>query len=183
MTRPHRHPLPVPRPAAARGISLIELLLALAVLAIGVGLAAPSVESIAANQRLTAAVNTLVGSFQQARMRAVSRAGVAIACPSADGLACSGGLDWQHGWLVYDDGNGNRQLDPGEAIAARFDALPRGLVARSSVGRPQLRYRPDGSAEGSNLTLTVCDPQRPQRARAIVVNNGGRPRTGPGTCP
>jgi type IV fimbrial biogenesis protein FimT len=165
-----------------RGVTLVELMVALAVLAILIGLAAPSLERVVAGQRASAAVNTVVGSFQQARMRAVARAGHVGLCPSPDGVACSGGLAWHRGWLGWDDVNGNRQLDPGEPVHARHEALPEGVLAHSSIGRPRLHYRPDGSADGSNLTLTVCLPRSPGRGRAVIVNNAGRPRTGPAPC-
>lgn len=102
-------------------------------------------------------------------------------CPSSDGSQCSGGLAWQHGWISYDDDNGNRRLDPGETVSARIEALPAEVTATSSIGRPQLRYQADGSAFGSNLTVTVCLRDRPE-GRVVVVNNGGRPRTGPASC-
>jgi type IV fimbrial biogenesis protein FimT len=167
---------------ACRGLTLVELLVALAVLAVLLGLAAPSFGRIAAGQRASAAVNTLVASFQQARMRALARAGHVGLCPSSDGLACSGGLDWHRGWLGWDDLDGDRRLDPDEPVHARHEALPEGVAATSSVGRPRLHYGPDGSADGSNLTLTVCLAQAPGLGRVVVVNNAGRPRTGPAAC-
>lgn len=163
-------------------MTLVELMVALAVLAILLGLAAPGFERIAAGQRASAAVNTVLASFQQARMRALARAGHVGLCPSRDGATCSGGLAWQHGWLAWDDLDGNRRLDPAEPVAARHEALPHGVRATSSIGRPRLHYRPDGSADGSNLTLTVCLDAAPGRGRAVVVNNAGRPRTGPAPC-
>jgi type IV fimbrial biogenesis protein FimT len=169
-------------PGRRRGMTLVELLVALAVLATVLGLAAPSFGRIAAGQRASAAVNTVVASFQQARMRALARAGHVGLCPSADGTTCSGGLDWHRGWLAWDDVDRNRLLDPGEPVYARHEALPVDVRATSSSGRPRLHYGPDGSADGSNLTLTVCLPHRPGFGRVVVVNNAGRPRTGPAAC-
>lgn len=173
------------RPLVPAGFTLVELLAALAVLAVLVGVAAPSLRELAARQRLASAANQFVASFQQARMHALSHQLPTELCP-ASGDACAGGLDWSGGWLAWQDDDRDRRLDPGEPLLARFAALPAGVSARSSIGRPQLRYRPDGSASGSNLTLTLCDARLPGQGRAIVVNNGGRPRTGPanpGACP
>ncbi len=168
------------------GFTLVELLATLAILAILAGMAAPSLRELAARHRLATATNQFVASFQQARMHALSHQLPTELCPAAGGAACAGGLDWSGGWLAWQDDDRNRRLDPGEPVLARFDPLPAGLIARSSIGRPQLRFRPDGSASGSNLTLTLCDTRLPGQGRAIVVNNGGRPRTGPaaaGACP
>lgn len=168
------------------GFTLVELLATLAILAILAGMAAPSLRELAARHRLATATNQFVASFQQARMHALSHQLPTELCPAAGGAACAGGLDWSGGWLAWQDDDRNRRLDPGEPVLARFAPLPAGLIARSSIGRPQLRFRPDGSASGSNLTLTLCDTRLPGQGRAIVVNNGGRPRTGPaaaGACP
>ncbi len=165
--------------AAQRGLTLIELLASVAVLTILTGVGVPSFQSVMANQKQTAAVNSYIASFQQARIRAVAQASQVVLCPSASGITCTGGLSWEHGWLIYDDDNRNRRHDPGETVVAVFTALPSGLSATSSVGRPQLVYRADGSVTGSNLRLTLCDRRGTAHARSVVINNHGRPRSGP----
>lgn len=169
------------------GVTLIELMIAVAIVAILIGVGAPSLQQFGAKQRMTSAVHTYMASFNQARMRALSLGQQVALCPSADGVTCTGGLSWENGWLIYDDVNRNRKLDPTETIAASFGALPEGLIANTSVGRPQLLFKPDGGAWGSNLTLTLCDTrEHGSEGRAIAVNNGGRARTlpaAPGRCP
>lgn len=158
----------------------------LAVLAVLAGVGMPSFRDLQANQRMRSAGHSLIASFQQARLRAVSQAAQVIVCPSLDGQRCSGGLDWQHGWLIYDDRNRNRRLDPGEPVALSHGALPEGVKGRATVGRPQMIYRPDGSANGNPITVTLCDARGWRHGRAIVVNQGGRARTGPAAadrCP
>ncbi len=161
------------------GLTLIEMMMVLAVIAILVGLGVPSMGRLAAQHQLTAAVNSYVAGFQQARLRAVTLAGQTVACPSRDGRTCTGGLDWGSGWLIYDDDNRNRRLDPGENVVAVFQPLRPQLSAFSSIGRPSLVYRADGSSAGSNLRVTVCDQRGLVAGRSIVVNQGGRPRAAP----
>lgn len=172
MSWKHRRPFQL-------GLTLIELVATMAVLAILTGVGVPSFQNLIANQKQTTAINSYVASFQQARLRAVSQASQVVVCPSANGTTCTGGLSWEHGWLIYDDENRNRRHDADEAVVAVFQALPTGLSATSSVGRTQLVYRADGSAGGSNLRVTLCDRRGPEHARSIVVNNHGRPRTAP----
>lgn len=170
---------PLRNPSLCTGLSLIELMMVLAVLAILAGIAAPSLQQVMAQSQMTSAVNSYVAGFQHARMRAVTRAGQAVACPSSDGATCTGGLDWGRGWLVFDDDNRNRVLDPGETVVTVFQPLRPGLRAESSIGRPRLVYRADGSSAGSNLRVTVCDQRGRVAGRSIVVNQAGRPRTAP----
>lgn len=169
------------------GITLIELVITVAILAILAGIAAPAFGQLAASQRMTTAVHTYMTSFNQARMRALSTSTQVVLCPSTNGIECTGGLNWHDGWLIYDDVNRNRKLDATETVAARFDALPAGLSASTSKGRPQVLFKPDGGAWGNPLTLTLCDLNGEKvHDRTIVVNNGGRIRTGqPGkaACP
>lgn len=169
-----------PAPASRQtGLTLIELAIVLAVAAILAGTAVPALGSLMLQQQQVSAVNSYVASFNLARSHAVSSARQVVVCPSRDGATCTGGLSWEHGWLVFQDDNGNRRLDGSEPVLAVSGPLRRGLTATSSIGRPQLVYRADGSAAGSNLRLTLCDQRGPDRARSIVVNNAGRPRTGP----
>lgn len=169
------------------GVTLIELMIAVAIVAILAGIAAPSFQQLGAKQRMTSAVHSYMASFNQARMRALSLGQQVALCPSVDGATCTGGLSWEKGWLIYDDVNRNRKLDPTETVVSTFGALPEGLTASTTVGRPQLLFKPDGGAWGANLTLTVCDiRENGATGRAIAVNNGGRARTlsaAPGRCP
>ncbi len=166
-------------PPRQRGLTLVELTTSLAIVAILAGASLPSFRDMQANSRIRAAGHSLLAGFQHARMRAVSEATQVIVCPSLDGLRCSGGLDWQHGWLVYDDHNRNRRLDPGERVTASHGALPSGVLGRATVGRPQMIYRGDGSAFGNPITVTLCDSRGWRKGRAVIVNQGGRARTGP----
>lgn len=168
-----------PTPRRNAGFTLIEAVIALAIVAILAGASLPNLGQMMARSQMTSAVNGFVAGFQQARMRAVTRAAQVVACPSDDGRTCRGGLDWSRGWLIFDDDNRNRRLDEGERIVTVFGPVPQGLDAASSVGRPSLVYRADGSAAGSNLRVTVCDQRGRIPGRSVVVNQGGRPRAAP----
>lgn len=168
------------------GLTLIELLITVAIVAILIGISAPSFARLGANQRMSAATHTVMSSFNEARMRALAAGAQVVLCPSTDGATCTGGLSWEKGWLMYDDANRNRKLDPTETVAGRFQ-LPEGLVASTTVGRPQLMFKPDGGAWGNPLTLTICDATGDDaEGRAVIVSNAGRARTAPaaaGRCP
>jgi type IV fimbrial biogenesis protein FimT len=174
-------------PATQTGMTLIELIITVAIVAILVGISVPSFAHLGSAQKMTTTTHLVMSSFNQARMRAISTGRQVVVCPSTDGTSCRADSSWNAGWIIYDDVNRNRKLDPTETVAARVESLPAGLVATTSKARPQLMFKPDGGAWGNPLTLTVCDASNPDgEGRAIIVNNGGRARTAPaaaGACP
>ena len=159
-----------------RGFTLIELLAALALFAILAGLALPALTEMLQRNRVTSAANTLVAHLNLARLHAVTRREITLTCPSRDRLTCSGDNRWENGWIVFRDPDRNRQIDAPEDLL-RFGNPIAGLVV-DSAGRDRVRYQPDGTAGGTNLTLKLCDPLDPDRGRAVIVSNPGRPRVG-----
>lgn len=159
------------------GFTLIELVITMAVLAICAGIALPSLRSFMEQQRCLAAISSLTSHMSLARMAAVTRNQRTILCPSSNGIACAAGTDWSSGWLLFLDEDGNRRPDSGDDIL-RMDLEPssRHLRVVSTVGRQQLRYLPDGSSAGSNLTLSICNRAGEVLGR-VIVNNMGRPRS------
>ncbi|MEO5558428.1 MAG: hypothetical protein ABIO49_01785, partial [Dokdonella sp.] len=58
-----------------------------------------------------------------------------------------------------------------------------GVGILSTTGRLHVDYQPDGSAGGTNLTLTVCDRAAgAANASTLVVNQSGRIRRGAATA-
>lgn len=159
------------------GFTLIELIITLAVTAILAGIATPSMAGLIEYQRTTAAISSLTTHMQLARMAAVSRNRRAVLCPSGDGRICAIGTDWSSGWILFIDEDGNRRPDQADDIL-RTDLQPVSAHLRvvSSRGRQQLRYLPDGSSAGSNLTLSICNPAG-RLLGQVIVNNAGRPRS------
>lgn len=162
-----------PRPD---GLTLLELLATLAVLAICISLAVPAFHILTMKNRAETATHLLTSLFATARATAVTHRRITTVCPT-DGVApvCTEDGDWSRGWLMFADSNGDRQPDGPEDVM-RHDIAPihASLRMRSSTGRPQLRYLPDGRSAGSNLTVRVCDAS--QVLAEITVNNGGRAR-------
>ena len=169
------------------GFTLIELIITMAVLAICAGVALPSLRSFMEQQRTLAAISSLTSHMSLARMAAVTRNQRTVLCPSRNGNSCEAGTDWSTGWMLFLDEDGNRQPDSGDEVL-RMDLEPtsRHLRVVSTVGRQQLRYLPDGSSAGSNLTISICNKAGDVLGR-VIVNNMGRPRSErpkvPTACP
>ncbi|ANB18509.1 GspH/FimT family protein [Dokdonella koreensis] len=161
------------------GFTLIELLAVLALVALLAAIAVPGFGRLVDALRMHGARTALSTAFNHARIAAVHRGGSVVVCASADGQTCSAWADWHAGWLVFADDDRNRQRGPGEPILAASGTLPPGLRVVTSAGRPRIAYQPDGSAHGSNVTVTFCDRRGPAAATALVINVYGRVRSGP----
>ncbi len=159
------------------GFTLIELVATTAVLAILSGIALPSMSQLLEHSRTSAAVESLTTHMQLARMAAISRNRRAVLCPSSDGHNCDIGTDWSMGWMVFVDDDGNRRPDAHDDVL-RVEQVPTSQHLRvfSTVGRRQLRYLPNGTSSGSNLTLKICNDHGELLAK-VIVNNVGRPRS------
>lgn len=160
-----------------RGFTLIELLIALTIVVILAAIGMPALGSMLARSHRQSAEGALEASLMHAREMAIMRNTHMIVCPSSGGTACSGGADWQYGWLVAADADHDNQPDHGSFMAV-FNAMPSGMHILASRGRPRIVFRPDGSAAGTNAQLTVCHTGDPHAGVAVVVSNSGRVRVG-----
>ncbi len=162
---------------AINGFTLIEAMISVSVLGILAGVAAPAFASLIEHQRTSAAIGSLTTNMALARMAAITRNRRAVLCPSLDGSQCRADTDWSGGWMLFLDDDGNRKPDTGEEVL-RVDLTPtsRHLRVVSTKGRHQLRYLPDGRSAGTNLTISICNPNG-ELLGAVIVNNMGRPRS------
>lgn len=158
-----------------KGFTLIEMLVAVSVMAVILTTAIPALGNFMAEQRLTAAANSLVGHLNYARSEAVFRNSYVAACPSSDGLSCTGGNRWDIGWIVYLDPQKEGQPAEPEDVLRVVEPHPELLM--HSAGRYRVRFQGHGGAYGTNLKIRVCSPESPKRARAVIVSNPGRVRS------
>ncbi len=156
---------------------MIQVLTTLAVAGVVAGTGAPAMQNLVLGQRLTTHVNQLFGDIHLARSEAIKRAAQVTLCKSGDGASCSTAANWQDGWIVFADPNGNETVDPGEPIIRVRQALEGGGTLRfgETGSYRYVRYQPDGTA-WPNATFTFCDGRGASGARAIIVSQGGRPR-------
>ena len=166
-------------PGRARGFTLIELLMCVAILAVLLTLAVPSYATLIGRSKNQAARAELTAALSLARMAAVSRGSHVIVCPSDNNDQCSSTTQWQHGWIVFVDLNHDGSRSPSDAVLAVAQAQSPSVAILGTSGRVHVDYQPDGSAVGTNQTLTVCDRVGGVRdATSIVINQAGRVRRG-----
>jgi type IV fimbrial biogenesis protein FimT len=165
---------PPPDQCLQRGTSLIEQIMVLVIVASLACVATPSLRKLMARNQVQAAQNDFIGALQGARGTAITSGRQTLFCPSIDGAHCSEGLRWESGWLLARDANHDNQ--PDDAPLYSGGGYAGKLAIQSSKGRRLVRFHPDGSASGSNLTLLFCSPGNPQGALSVVVANSGRIR-------
>ena len=175
------------------GFTLAELLVTLAIGALLLSMAVPSYTGFVQNSRQITSANELLSTLHFARDLAITRNRRITVCPSNAGLTCEA-VDWNEGWLVFADQDGDRQVDPGETIervVTDVDALD----MRSPQFDGFLIYRPSGRVMINNVRenrgeFTICDKRGADHARALIIDLSGRPRVsataadgGPPVCP
>ncbi|UCB55678.1 MAG: GspH/FimT family pseudopilin [Thiotrichales bacterium] len=98
------------------GYTLIELMSILAVVSILVTVGLPLMNVFFESNRMITNTNDLVAGLNIARSEAIKQQMRITLCQSADQVACSGSGQWEDGWIVFQDPNGNATVDGGERI-------------------------------------------------------------------
>lgn len=155
-------------------MSLIEQIMVLGIIATLTGVATPSLRKLMARNELVAAQYDFIGALQQARAAAITSRRQTLFCPSVDGVLCRESVRWESGWLLAHDENHDNQPDGAPLYTGGGYSAK--LTIQSSSGRQRVRFHPNGTANGSNLTLLFCSPKTPESALIVVVSNAGRVR-------
>lgn len=164
------------------GFTLIELLMVLAIVAVLVTVAAPAFGLVIGRSQARSARNLLETSLNQARIAAVNRGDHVVVCPSLNGERCTRATAWHAGWILFADADHDRARSVDEPLLAVAQVRAAGVAILASSGRLAIDYRPDGSASGTNATLTVCDrASGVNGASTLVVSPSGRVRHGVAT--
>lgn len=172
-------PRPTP-PGPEPGFTLIEMMVTLTLLAILIALVTPSFRGLLADNRATAQANALVGSLMLARSEAIKRNAPVVLCRSNDGASCAGS-EWEDGWLIWADTDGDGSLDADETLQVQQPL--QGRFDLSATGAA-ITYRPDGSIAGAADAFELV-PAGGDTAhgRCVEIEVTGRPRVTKGACP
>lgn len=174
---PVMHPPTFTTTGYTQGFTLIEQIACLAVTAILTALAVPAMGHLAARSAIRTTEGTLFNMAHAARNHAITHNADTLLCPSLDGRHCDASRGWQPGWIVARDHDRDGQPDSTPLTYVTPAGHARVL---GTAGRSHVRFRPDGSAAGTNITLTVCaDTTHAATARVIVISNAGRIREAP----
>ncbi|MDE2220503.1 MAG: GspH/FimT family pseudopilin [Gammaproteobacteria bacterium] len=160
----------------SRGLSLIELLVVIAIAAILAFVADAAFQSTISGTRVRTEANNLLGDLEYARAEAVKRGLPVTACPSTDSLSCSGGFEWNSGWIVFTDPNANGVVDPGEVVLHLQAPVPGGnsFVLNNLV--KSITFNRNGYAIGlpAGTQLTLHDrTANPALTRCLTISMVG----------
>ncbi len=157
----------------ASGFTIIELVVTIAIAAILLGLATPAMQTYLANQRVTAAMNTVTSALALARSTAVERRQATGLCPSADGSNCGSSADWGRGWLVWVDRDLSGAYSAGDELVKVNQQADGGLTVTANVAT--LVYAPSGllvPMPGNAETITICKNGASRQAVIQVLPSG-----------
>jgi type IV fimbrial biogenesis protein FimT len=173
------------------GYTLMELVMVISIVAILATIALPSFKYVTVSNRISSEVNGLLGDMQFARSEAVKEGQTVTICSSADGATCSGSPNWQHGWIVFLDSNGDQKVEAGEAVVraqSAFNSTDTFIATSatfSAVTFNRLGYGPTASSATINVDLHDST-NNPNWTRCLAVNPIGgviTERVGFGTPP
>jgi type IV fimbrial biogenesis protein FimT len=157
-------------------------MVALAVFAVLASIAFPAFREVLQSNRVVTQVNQLAAGLALARSEAIRLAQGAAICASADGTSC--GTDWSAGWLVWDDKDGDGELDSAETVV-RYTSLDSrvtltgptdGVVAFDSRGRRTSSSTVEFVLQPSDCTVGTS------LQRTIAVAATGSAKLSKGTC-
>jgi len=157
------------------GFTALELLVTMTIVTILLATGIPAIKNYGWNLRMKTAMDILQTDLNLARGHAISHNTQTVICPATDSNDCSEQVDWQNGWIVFTDMNADHRKQHGEPLLKHAGKVEF-LSISSSRSRSYLRFYPNGTAPGSNLSIRFCDKRGAEHAGKIVVSNTGRIR-------
>ena len=157
------------------GFTALELIVTMAIITVLLTMGVPAFENYGWNLRMKTAMDQLQTDLNLARGTAISQNSQTVICPANDGNDCSEQSVWQDGWIVFTDLNGDRHRQDSEPLHRHAGTVAM-LNINSSRSRSFLRFYPNGSAPGSNISILFCDKRGAAQAGTITVSNSGRIR-------
>lgn len=157
------------------GFTLYELLITVLVIGVVLTVGIPNFSEFTANSRITTTANDLHSSFQLARSEAARAKAPVTICASDNAMADPPTCDanFNNGWIIFVDDDGDIVVDPGEAVLRRHSAPPSQLTITTNAGASYFGFAPTGLGRGdvggnpAVQTAVICDD------RGNVIAAGG----------
>lgn len=169
----------------SNGFTVIELMVTVAVLAVLAALAGPSFTPLIERWRVMQVTDQLKHTLYYARSEAIKRGGGVViqklpnntsGCTSADE-----DREWDCGWFVCADTNGNGRCAASEPVLQRYDTPARVEVTRTS-GSTTIKLNRWGLVSGPWLGFSMVPMDKSTSdpaARGVCMSSAGRIRVIP----
>ena len=161
----------------SKGFTLLELIIVVAILGITMAIATPGLRTMIANNRISGAASDFVAALQFAKAEAVARINPVTLCKSSNSTGCAGTGDWQQGWIVFSDDNGDAGVDDGEEVLLNHQALNAQITFIGTAGvTDAITMQPSGTSSVTTIeTLMICDGRGfDYSSRGILITITGR---------
>ncbi|WP_211233811.1 GspH/FimT family pseudopilin [Comamonas composti] len=173
---------PIAAKAMAHGFTTVELMVTLSIAAVLAALAAPGFRSLIESWRVTKVASDMKSSLHFARSEAIKRGGNVylekLPKTTAGCITDGTNQDWDCGWVVFVDTNGNKRWNTGEEIQ-RID-VPRNMNVTRSRSGATIRVDRWGMMDGASLIGFTISPSpagiASPAAKGVCSAAGGRIR-------
>lgn len=173
---------PTKRKQRFTGYSMIELMVVLSIVAVLATLATPSFSSLIETHRVQGVAKELESTLYFARSEAIKRGGLVaiqkIANNTGICTTASSTRDWDCGWIVCHDVNGNGVCNASEPILQRVETAAKVHVSRTG-GSSSIKLNRWGLVDGAWLGFNLAPLDKSTAhpgARGVCMSSGGRIR-------
>ncbi len=176
----------------SNGFTLVELMVVVAILALLAGIAAPNFSSMIKDSRLSSANADFMAALQLAKSESVARVTPVSMCMANGGFtgcAPNGSGNWQQGWIIFSDADGDGTVDGGDAVLHAHEALGNLTYRGTAQVKIPITFNPSGSTSITSIqVLIACDDRGFASGKGILITITGRgsamkaSETGQNTC-
>ncbi len=160
------------------GFTLVELFITMSMISILAVIGVVSFRTMIHRGKIGTAAREFVASANLARSEAVRRSMPVTICRSSNGTSHTTSGDWDLGWIVFADADGDATVDAGDEILQVHGAIgggtkmlgPPNVITYNSRGLPAA----GGTIAVRNPTEEAAHPSERARIVSIALSTTGR---------
>lgn len=162
-----------------KGFSLLELIIIIAILGITMAIAAPGLGTMISNSRVSGSINEFVAALQFAKAESATRVNPVTICKKKKNKndKCEDNDDWQLGWIVFSDLDGDAKIDNEDTVLLVHEPLDERITFGGTAGVEEtITYQPTGTTTiTATEVLIMCDDRGfAESAKGVLVTITGR---------